>query len=489
MILFIFNDKPSWVKVQYENDFQRQELKKFLTIKIPGAQYTAKYRSHQWDGTKCFLNRFNETFPIGFLYRVVKQFPDVKIIDKREYLPIPFKVPDVHGIKLRMYQKEGMLYAFEHKNCLIQAATNAGKSAMMAGLIQLLWQEKIIILVHRKELLLQLRLMLMEGSGRNVGYVMADDVSIDPYVNIVMVMTMLKRIEADPNVRHMYENSRVMMVDEAHHMKAETHLALLRRSKAVYRFGMSGTIPDEGTYDGWMCRQFIGDVVFNISNKELIDQGISAEPMIYMIKHYHHIDYHQIVEDIRADNASKGITYPTPWKEREEVYKRVFAKVLQEHIVRNDDRSMKVVEKVANEYKDRQTLIVVDYLDHGQRLYDLLEPRIGEDNVDFIHGLADTREGSLADFRKGTLRVLISSSIIDEGIDISRIQMLVLAGGKKSKRQILQRIGRGLRRKTGENVVVILDIFDLDKKYLERHSKERLKLYNKEGFHVEILES
>jgi superfamily II DNA or RNA helicase len=144
---------------------------------------------------------------------------------------------------------------------------------------------------------------------------------------------------------------------------------------------------------------------------------------------------------------------------------------------------------VVNEHKDKQTLIVVDYLDHGQRLYDLLEPLIGSDNVDFIHGLADTREGSLADFRKGTLRVLISSSIIDEGIDISRIQLLVLAGGKKSKRQILQRIGRGLRRKAGENVVVILDIFDRDKKYLERHSKERLKLYNKEGFHVEIVES
>ena len=94
----------------------------------------------------------------------------------------------------------------------------------------------------------------------------------------------------------------------------------------------------------------------------------------------------------------------------------------------------------------------------------------------------------LLKFKEGSLKILLSSSILDEGIDIERIDTLVLASARKSRRQILQRIGRGLRRKRGENVVDIIDFFDLDGKYLEKHSRERLKLYKKEKFDI-IIES
>jgi superfamily II DNA or RNA helicase len=478
--------------------FEMQELRKFLTIKVPGAQYTNKYRSHMWDGKKCFYNRMTDSFPIGFLNRVMTQWPGTKLIDERTYAPIQFRVPELYAIdseykptgkvlEQRMYQKEALLVAFEYKNCLIQAATNAGKSVVIAALAKLLRQEKVVIIVHRVELLQQLKMMIVGMTGISVGYVTAEEVNIDPYVNIVMVMTLMTRIDTNPVVKEMFNRSKVLMVDECHHLVANTHQAAFCRSKAVYRFGFSGTIYDEDTYEGWLARQYIGDVKFEISNKELIDMGVSAEPKIKMVKFPHEIDYPAIVQGIREEDALQGIKYHSIRQEREEVYKRVFIVVMKKHIVNNVDRNSAIVNIVCGKYRNKQTLIVVDYLAHGRMIMDLMWER-EKNKMDFIHGQSVTRRGSLLAFKEGELRILVSTSIVDEGIDIQAIEVLVLAGGRKSKRQILQRIGRGLRRKKGVNRVEVLDFYDLDNKYLEKHSKERYRIYTSEGFDVEIVD-
>ena len=170
---------------------------------------------------------------------------------------------------------------------------------------------------------------------------------------------------------------------------------------------------------------------------------------------------------------------PAEWEILEEVYKRVYKVVVDEHIVRNDRRNQIIVDKVCGEYKNKQVLIVVDRLEHGKRLIDEIWKHEKE-NADFIHGQSESRKGSLLSFKEGGMRVLAASSIVDEGIDIAKIEVLCLASGKKSRRQILQRIGRGLRRKAGENKVTILDFFDKDGIVDERR-KERRRIGQEEN--------
>jgi superfamily II DNA or RNA helicase len=109
----------------------------------------------------------------------------------------------------------------------------------------------------------------------------------------------------------------------------------------------------------------------------------------------------------------------------------------------------------------------------------------------FIHGSAVDRNAAFSDFKAGALSTLISSSILDEGVDIDIIRKLVLgAGGKggEASRQILQRVGRSLRKKKeGENTVQIWDIIDANNRYLSRHSFHRLSIYEREGFEIRII--
>ena len=482
---------PSFFNVTYDNFFQKDEMKKFLTIAVPGARYTHLFKNKQWDGTKCFYDYKHNAVPIGFLSRVIKRFnlTSFDIKDTRVYKPIKFAMPKLHGITLRDYQREAIFDGFDNKNCLIQAATNAGKSAIIAGLTKILREEGVLILTHRKEILWQLKQMIVDMTGLNIGVITAGLCEYDPKINMGMILTLVNRLDADDEVMQAFNNAKVIMVDECHHGQSASFQTILRRSPAIYRFGFSGTVQEEDSYDGWQTRMYIGDVVFNITNKELIEAGVSAKPKIFVHRIMHHIDYPRIHDLIRQKlvDAGKIDEKRMPeWSINQEIFKRVYMQVVKENIVENQERNGVILREACGTYKDSQILIVVDYLEHGKLLYDLLWEH-EKNNVAYIHGTSETRQGSLDRFRQGKLRVLISTNIIDEGIDISRIQMLFLAGGKKSRRQILQRIGRGLRRKEGSNTVHILDFYDSDDKHLEKHSKERLKIYRKEGFELEII--
>ena len=49
--------------------------------------------------------------------------------------------------------------------------------------------------------------------------------------------------------------------------------------------------------------------------------------------------------------------------------------------------------------------------------------------------------------KNNEIDVLISSAILDEGVDVSNINAVIYARGMKSTRKLLQGIGRGLRKK------------------------------------------
>jgi superfamily II DNA or RNA helicase len=90
----------------------------------------------------------------------------------------------------------------------------------------------------------------------------------------------------------------------------------------------------------------------------------------------------------------------------------------------------------------------------------------------------------------GKIIALIASPIFGEGVDLPAsddfpgILGLVIADGGQSVANVLQKIGRGLRRKKGDNSLAVVDFADTTHKWLARHSQERMALYESEGFEV-----
>jgi superfamily II DNA or RNA helicase len=132
------------------------------------------------------------------------------------------------------------------------------------------------------------------------------------------------------------------------------------------------------------------------------------------------------------------------------------------------------------------TLIFVDRIWQGMSIKDKLNDR-KVDNL-FINGQTPSfaRNDAMAKFRSGQLPCIISTNILDEGVDVPKINVLILTSGGKSAIRVLQRVGRALRKKAkGElNVAKIIDFQHLGNEHLENHSDERLKIYRKEKFDI-----
>jgi len=470
---------PSFCKVMNASADELKNLREYLSIEVPGARYTQLYRKRIWDGRKSFFYRPASKFPIGFLNRIKENFylTDNQIIDKRRVIDFKFMMPKLNGIELRGYQKDTILNCMEYKNCIIESATNSGKSAVIAGLCKVFKDFKVLILIQRIELLRQLRTMIEDMSGLTTGFVAAFDYDVRRNIVVAMVQTLEKRIEIDEDITYFYKNADILIVDEAHHVKSATHQKLLAGSGAVMRFGFSGTIPDEDTYDGWMCRMYIGDVAVKVSNDELVQQGISAKPLITMIENDVSFVNHFSNRVKAVDNID----------EKRKIAQTVFRDVVKEGIVRNKVRNNIITDILKQEQKvGRSVLVIVEMIEHGDELLKLCKEE--KLNVRYVQGNSPDRRDLIRGFSEGLFPILIATVIVDEGLDIPRIGALVLASGKKSRRQYLQRIGRSLRaKKQGENVVYIYDIYDTGNKYLEKHSKIRKKLYLAEGFDVKII--
>jgi superfamily II DNA or RNA helicase len=134
------------------------------------------------------------------------------------------------------------------------------------------------------------------------------------------------------------------------------------------------------------------------------------------------------------------------------------------------------------------TLILVKELAHGKGLKERLEA-LGSKSR-FVNGSTtdDMLDRRVGQFEAGTLNILIATSIFDEGVDIPAIRAIIMGTGGQSKISTLQRIGRGLRHKTGDNRVFIFDFFDDTHRFLRDHATKRLETCRAEDHETILLE-
>lgn len=264
-----------------------------------------------------------------------------------------------------------------------------------------------------------------------------------------------KATEGFEKVKELLESGVCFIGDEAHHSSSSTWYDTLMMCKnAVYRFGLTGTVDKKDKINLMRLYGCMGEIVTKISNDFLIRKGYSAKPTIFL----------QTVK-------------------KPELFGLEFQEAYEKGIVENEYRNKLIAKKVYEKYKENKgCLIIVNRKKHGE----IIEKLLVDMGVEcaFTHGSFENREGVLEDLRTGKLKVLIATSILDEGVDVSGIHCLWLAAGGKSFRQILQRIGRGLRKKEDGSGVEVYDFLDYTNEHLIKHTQERYHYYKAEKFEI-----
>jgi superfamily II DNA or RNA helicase len=147
-------------------------------------------------------------------------------------------------------------------------------------------------------------------------------------------------------------------------------------------------------------------------------------------------------------------------------------------LVQHRERNDVIAQVVA--LAPKPVLVLIQRIEHGKFLTELLYKAYGREAL-FIFGGdgSQARNEALEAFRNNHVDVLVSSVILDEGVNLPNIRTLVLAGGGKAKHRLIQRMGRGMRSSTEKTRLLAFDFLDRGK-YTGAHARARERVYRGE---------
>jgi superfamily II DNA or RNA helicase len=429
-----------------------------------GFQFSKAFKLRKWDGKKHYYNKTSKSMPAGLAFVVrdalleFDKTAKVQIVD--EWVNHKYTHPlkngyDLHGIDFGKgrydYQLKAAKAMVAGRRGVIKIATNGGKSEIAAAVTKHIGRPTLF-LVERLELLHQTRKRFAERlqiPEEDIGIIGDSQYQIGGWITIATPASLQGKLLNDIP-RDFWH---VVIADECHHVGSDTFFNVMACLTAPYRFGMSGTPLDRS--DGADLRLIgqTGPTLYEVSNKLLVQRGISVPPSVEIVK----ID--------KPVFSGAGLNW---------------ASVEKKGVTENEYLHAEVVKRAVKHAKDgHQVLILVEKIKHGKTLEKLLKELV---SAPFISGKepTDARAAVLDDFKSGQIRVLIATSILDEGVDVPCIDVLILAAGGKAKIRLLQRVGRGLRTKTGKDKLLVIDFANFTHKWLLKHSLLRLRLYKAE---------
>lgn len=278
-----------------------------------------------------------------------------------------------------------------------------------------------------------------------------------------------------------------VICDEVHLATAQSIKTIMENlTESKYRVGMTGTLDDCQTHHLVLTGLF-GKIIRVDHTYKMMERGEVANLEIQMLFLKHPQESCLELEKIKREPYNKnGVRFkksPTI-KYQDEM----------EYIAQNKKRNL-FVKNLALNLKGN-TLVLFKYVEkHGQQLYDLILTDAKEERkVFFIHGGVDgsDRDEIRAIVEKEKDAVIIASyGTFSTGTSIRNLHNMVLAMGSKSKVQVLQSLGRMLRKSDTKDSAVVYDLCDDmtyngNPNFVLEHALERADIYAREHFKYTI---
>lgn len=433
---------------------QEKELSSLISYKTGGFGVPVEDKS-------LYNNQTKSTFT-GLVPQVIKYLKSknisFEVIDKRQKPDSNANFSIVDGFKMRDYQEA--IVSRSSSREMLQAATGAGKTFIMANLIVKYNVKPIVVIAPKVSLAEQVQEEFEKFLGTKIGLVAGG-------INDVQDITICTPLSAP---RHLLENAKMIMWDECHCIPSHSVFSCAKAAKnAYYRFGVSATPWRDGGDD------ILIEAALSIRKPHL---SINASTLI---KNKHLTPCSIVFIPIKEEFEWRGS----------------YGDLYQRAIVNNEKRNKMIVNlTVKLNKKGRTTLILIKNIGHGDYLVDKIRNQMGHEmisveiegqtvnisTVEFLSGRDDAlrRKAVLKATKEKKVKVLIGSTIADEGLDCPSLDALILAGSGKTSTRAFQRIGRVIRLYDGKKDAIVFDFMD-ETKTFKRHALIREALYKTES--------
>jgi len=343
-----------------------------------------------------------------------------------------------------------------HEIGVLVAPPGAGKT-VMGCCVAAKRNLPTLILAHRKPILEQWRIQLMELLGlssREIGQVGGGRQRRSGIIDLAMIQS-LRSID---DLEAFFANYGFIVVDECHHLPAFTFESSIKRAPARYFLGLTAT-------------PYRRDGLQSIITMQ-------CGPIRCELK--------DVPADLSLRLSVRETPFAVPTEERPSI-QDIFR-----NLVRDEPRNLLIEEDVIRALNDgRQCLILTQRTEHCRSLADRL---MQKGKVPFVlSGAVGKRERSSIMEAIGNaspqkeLLVIATGQYLGEGFDCPRIDTLFLAFPVSFKGKIVQYVGRTLRSHRGKDSVLVYDYSDAKVPILSRMHARRLKTYKALGFKADEL--
>lgn len=208
---------------------------------------------------------FEIFIPRGFIGKLLRFCKEAQIefnfIDERKQKPL---IPYVFSATLRKHQLQVIEAVSKKDFGVIVAPPSSGKTVIGLKIIAEKKQPALII-VHRKQLLEQWTDRIEAFLGipkKDIGVIGQGKSKIGKHITVATIQSLPKQIELIQN------QFGIILVDECHHIPAETFRNTIEKLHTYYLYGLTAT-PFRKYNDGKMIFMHLGEIIVNIQTAEI----------------------------------------------------------------------------------------------------------------------------------------------------------------------------------------------------------------------------
>ncbi|MFH0748425.1 MAG: DEAD/DEAH box helicase family protein [Candidatus Bathyarchaeota archaeon] len=399
--------------------------------------------------------RINAYRAIALYYEEIKSFLDNSGISYKDDVPALMPIPSLRcTVSLRPYQEDALkAWTNAGKRGVIVLPTGAGKTFIAIKAIEILNQPTLII-VPTIDLIDQWKKHLVRQFNVDVGVVGGGEERIKA-LTVSTYDSAVIRAEQLGNV-FMF-----LIFDEVHHLPAPTYSQIAEMYIAPYRMGLTATYEREDDAHRNLPR-LMGGKVFEVDVDSLTGKHLSPytyEKVWVELTLQEKEDYVREYAVFTNYLRSRGIKLRSPNDFQRfimmtgrdpEARKALLARNRALRIVLNSEAKIEALGKYLSSNRDEKSLIFTRY----NALVYTISRRFLIPAITHLTQKEERRE-VLEKFRTGFYRAIVTSQVLDEGIDVPDASVGFILGGTGSSREYIQRLGRILRKKEGKEAKLI----------------------------------
>jgi DNA repair protein RadD len=328
-------------------------------------------------------------------------------------------------INLRPYQLEGVenirsAYLSGRRAPLYVLPTGGGKTVLFSYIAQQTVNndKKVLILVHRIELLRQAQASIIALTGLPCGIINSKFTpNLHAPIQVASVQTLVSRMDFIQR----YFQPNLIVIDECHHCTAGTYRKIIDFNPSSFLLGVTATpCRTDGAGLGANSGGYFDELILGPDAAWLMDEGYLVRPKIYGSKtRIDFSDVDMIAGDYQKKQMQKKLDKPTITGDAVEHYQKI------------SDGQPSIVFCVSVEHAEN---VAAQFSDAGYRAFSVDGSLEDEIRNERLTGLAN-----------GKSQIITSCELISEGTDIPNVVTAIELRPTASLGLNIQQRGRVLR--------------------------------------------